>query len=171
MDTKLWKWQILCLQESLNLMLGCALVQQGHRKALALGGHLQEHLVDQDDPFSTWPLRIPCWSPVLCRRSAGLVKNTPGISSFGEEIIQSWSPVNGNGAQLFSHWIVRFEVLAHLEGDRAVGRRRPRPEQLDLFQVVFVHLGYNIRFRKWILYSNCLTQAIGFTAWAPTRGG
>ena len=30
-------------------MLGCALVQQGHRKALALGGHLQEHIVDQDD--------------------------------------------------------------------------------------------------------------------------
>ena len=46
---------------------------------------------------------------------------------------------------MFSHWIVRFEVLAHLEGDGAVGGRRPRPEQLDLFQVVFVHLGYNIR--------------------------
>ena len=48
-------------------MLGCALVQQGHRKALTLGGHLQEdlvdhddHLVDQDDPFSTSPPRIPC---------------------------------------------------------------------------------------------------------------
>ena len=55
-------------------MLGCTLVQQGHRKALTLGGHLQEHLVDQDDhlvdqddyhveqddPFSTPPPRIPC---------------------------------------------------------------------------------------------------------------
>ena len=55
-------------------MLGCALVQQGHRKALALGGHLQEHivdhdkhlvdqddhLVDQDDPLSISPPRIPC---------------------------------------------------------------------------------------------------------------
>ena len=30
-------------------MLGCTLVQQGHRKALTLGGHLQQHLVDQDD--------------------------------------------------------------------------------------------------------------------------
>ena len=29
-------------------MLGCTLVQQGHRKALALGGHLQEHIVDHD---------------------------------------------------------------------------------------------------------------------------
>ena len=29
-------------------MLCCALVQQGHRKALALGGHLQEHRVDHD---------------------------------------------------------------------------------------------------------------------------
>ena len=46
---------------------------------------------------------------------------------------------------MFSHWIVRFEVLAHLEGDGAVGGRRPRPKQLDLFQVVFVHLRYNIR--------------------------
>ena len=55
-------------------MLGCALVQQGHRKALTLGRHLQEHLVDhdehlvdqddhhveQDDTFSTSPPRIPC---------------------------------------------------------------------------------------------------------------
>ena len=34
-------------------MLGCALVQQGHRKALALGGHLQEHPLNRMIIFLT----------------------------------------------------------------------------------------------------------------------
>ena len=42
------------------------------------------------------------------------------------------------------HGIVRLQILAHLEGYGTVGRRGPSPEQLDLLQVVLVHLQHHI---------------------------
>ena len=42
--------------------------------------------------------------------------------------------------EFLSHGVVSLQILAHLEGYGTVSRRCSSPEQLDLLQVILVHL-------------------------------